>query len=212
MQTAAVRAPIVASAQQQKAAPKATVAALPRVAKALGADVASLALALSANAATVKRERVPAERSQDKCSDSGARLMVELLVTGKEEWAAVPICRWPMRAVDSAQMPDQQQAPIHVTDLTAPLLARTRGAIACTHAGSRTGRGRDRVPIIAMGASITSASVHNHTSRYSMHAGQDPWAGRLRCHAGCIAGPAGPDKHGACILCSWPRCRASGRG
>ena len=58
MQTAAVRAPIVASAQQQKAAPKATVAALPRVAKALGAGVASLALALSANAATVKRERV----------------------------------------------------------------------------------------------------------------------------------------------------------
>lgn len=56
MQTAAVRAPIVASAQQQKAAPKATVAALPRVAKALGAGVASLALALSANAATVKRE------------------------------------------------------------------------------------------------------------------------------------------------------------
>lgn len=56
MQTAAIRAPVVASAQQQKAAPKATVAALPRVAKALGAGVASLALALSANAATVKRE------------------------------------------------------------------------------------------------------------------------------------------------------------
>ncbi|PRW33178.1 chloroplast precursor [Chlorella sorokiniana] len=54
MQTAAVRAPIVASAQQQKAAPKAAVAALPRVAKALGAGVASLALALSANAATIK--------------------------------------------------------------------------------------------------------------------------------------------------------------
>ncbi|KAI7841132.1 hypothetical protein COHA_005102 [Chlorella ohadii] len=58
MQTAAVRAPIVASAQQQKVAPKATVAALPRVAKALGAGVASLALALSANAATVKRALV----------------------------------------------------------------------------------------------------------------------------------------------------------
>ena len=56
MQTAAVRAPVVASAQQQKAAPKAAVAALPRVAKALGAGVASLALALSANAATVKSE------------------------------------------------------------------------------------------------------------------------------------------------------------
>ena len=56
MQTAAARVQIVASAQQQKAAPKATVAALPRVAKALGAGVASLALALSANAATVKRE------------------------------------------------------------------------------------------------------------------------------------------------------------
>jgi hypothetical protein len=53
MQTA-VRAQVtVAQAQQAKPQPK-VVAAMPRVAKALGAGVASLALALSANAATVK--------------------------------------------------------------------------------------------------------------------------------------------------------------
>ena len=53
MQTVAVRAQVqVTKAQAQK--PAARVVAVPRFAKALGAGVASLALALSANAATVK--------------------------------------------------------------------------------------------------------------------------------------------------------------
>ncbi len=53
MQTA-VRAQLtVAASQQAKTQPRVAVA-VPRVAKALGAGVASLALALTANAATIK--------------------------------------------------------------------------------------------------------------------------------------------------------------
>ena len=63
MQTA-VRAQLtVASAQQAKTQPRVAVA-VPRVAKALGAGLAGLALAASANAATVKLG-----------SDSGAQML-----------------------------------------------------------------------------------------------------------------------------------------
>ncbi|PSC68694.1 chloroplast precursor [Micractinium conductrix] len=54
MQTVAARTAIVAQAGQGKAAPRAVPQAVVRPLKAVGAGLASLALALSANAATVK--------------------------------------------------------------------------------------------------------------------------------------------------------------
>lgn len=57
MQTVAARTAIVAQAGQGKAAPRAVPQAVVRPLKAVGAGLASLALALSANAATVKLVR-----------------------------------------------------------------------------------------------------------------------------------------------------------
>lgn len=54
MQTCAARTVVVAQAGQAKATPKAAPVAVVRPLKAVGAGLASLALALSANAATVK--------------------------------------------------------------------------------------------------------------------------------------------------------------